>query len=115
MEWSTFENSPAGRVVPALGGHRAFVPHPLPPPVELTLFRTAQEGLTNIRKHAQATQVTVALDYAETAVQLTIQDNGVGAAELDESGFGLVGLRERVALLGGQVQITTGAGQGFTL
>jgi len=90
-------------------------PHPLPPPVELTLFRTVQEGLTNIRKHAQATQVTVALDYAETAVQLTIQDNGVGVAELDESGFGLVGLRERVALLGGQVQITTGAGQGFTL
>lgn len=90
-------------------------PRPLPPPVELTLFRTAQEGLTNIRKHAQATQVTVDLNYADAAVQLTIQDNGVGADDLDESGFGLVGLRERVALLGGEVQITTSTGQGFTL
>ncbi len=90
-------------------------PRPLAPQAELALYRTAQEGLTNVRKHAHATQVGLVLDYSDDArVRLSVQDNGVGTAGLD-SGFGLIGVRERVQLLGGCVNIHTAADQGFQL
>ncbi len=88
---------------------------PLPPQVELTLYRAAQEGLTNVRKHANASSAGVALDYRDDGtVQLTVQDNGVGAGD-PSGGFGLLGVRERVQLLGGRVHIRTAPGEGFTL
>jgi signal transduction histidine kinase len=69
--------------------------------IEMALYRTAQEGLTNIRKHAQATQATLKLSYAhENRVVLTLQDNGVGSDKQD-SGFGLIGIRERVNMFNG--------------
>ncbi|MDA8216501.1 MAG: sensor histidine kinase [Dehalococcoidales bacterium] len=89
-------------------------PRPLPPPVELTLYRTAQEGLTNVRKHARATRATLTVDYRDGAVRLVVEDDGVGAEKAD-GGFGLLGLRERVHLLGGSVQVRTVPGRGFTL
>jgi len=89
-------------------------PHPLPMPAKQALFRAAQEGLTNARKHAQASQATVTLDYGDTVVRLTVQDDGLGAERTD-GGFGLVGVRERVQLLGGQVKVRTAPGEGFTL
>jgi signal transduction histidine kinase len=83
--------------------------------IEMALYRTAQEGLTNMRKHAQATQATLVLSYAhENRVALTLQDNGVGSEKQDE-GFGLIGIRERVHLLGGSLTIRTAPNQGFVL
>jgi two-component system, NarL family, sensor histidine kinase UhpB len=82
---------------------------------ELTLYRTAQEALTNVGKHSYATRVSLTLDYHEEQnVRLQITDDGRGSAGVPE-GFGLLGARERVHLLGGTMCIHTGAGQGFTL
>lgn len=88
---------------------------PLPPQAELTLYRAAQEGLTNVRKHAHVSSASVRLDYrGDGSVRLTVQDDGVGSDEAS-GGFGLLGVRERVQLLGGKVDIRTAPGQGFTL
>jgi signal transduction histidine kinase len=89
-------------------------PRKLSPPAELTLYRAAQEGLTNVRKHSQAESATVTLDYSGETVRLVVHDDGVGASG-SEKGFGLVGIHERVQVLGGEVRIDTAANQGFTL
>jgi signal transduction histidine kinase len=82
---------------------------------DLTLYRAAQEALTNVRKHARASRADLTLDYAAgDRVRLVVQDNGVGSAAPD-GGFGLLGLRERAQLVGGTVQIHTEPGQGFRL
>ena len=90
-------------------------PHSLPADTELTLYRVAQEGLTNIRKHAQAQQATVGLTYQPHQVQLAITDDGIGTAEPQPNGFGLIGIHERISQLGGTVQIDTAVQQGFSL
>ena len=82
--------------------------------VEFTLFRISQEGLTNVRKHAQASRVEVCLEYLEHSVRISIQDDGSGASQTG-AGFGLMGLRERLALLGGNLTLTTSPGKGFLL
>jgi signal transduction histidine kinase len=89
-------------------------PRPLEHKVALALYRTAQEGLTNVRRHARASRVDVLLDYRPDQVRLEVQDNGVGAAET-AGGFGLLGIRERMQLLGGSLEIDTGVGKGFCL
>ncbi len=91
-------------------------PRPLAPAVEHALFRAAQEGLTNIRKHARATNAVVRLDFREPSrVRLELADNGVGANGTHGAGFGLTGLRERIELLGGRVESGDRAGGGFAL
>lgn len=75
----------------------------LPPQVEMTLYRAAQEGLTNVRKHAMATQAGVLVAFEEGCVRLSIRDDGDAGDETEGDGFGLMGLRERAALLGGSV------------
>ncbi|ONI84689.1 two-component sensor histidine kinase [Saccharothrix sp. ALI-22-I] len=83
--------------------------------VEESLFRAAQEGLTNVRKHADATAATVVLDYGSVdLVRLEVRDDGRGLLEDPGNGFGLVGLRERVTGLGGHVSVDS-AGHGLTL
>ncbi|MFQ5398266.1 MAG: sensor histidine kinase [Anaerolineae bacterium] len=87
---------------------------------KLTLYRVAQEGLTNVCKHAHASRVDVTLDYGEAdKVRLVVADNGVGmAVPADTSysnGFGLIGMRERVRMLGGDLEIETAPGKGFQL
>lgn len=82
--------------------------------VELTLYRVAQEGLTNVRKHAQAGRVEVTLAYDNDKVGLSIGDDGQGMGETS-NGYGLLGLRERVQLVGGRINIRTAPGQGFRL
>lgn len=90
-------------------------PRLLDPRVNLTLYRVVQEGLTNARKHARASRADILLDFRQdTAVSLTIRDNGIGAAQTD-GGFGLLGLQERVNLLGGEMAVATAVRQGFTL
>lgn len=82
-----------------------------PEPIELSIFRIVQEGLNNIWKHARATQVHIALVYASRRMlRVTISDDGVGLPEgfdlaaLSNSGhFGLLGISERVALMGGRL------------
>ncbi|MBM4422085.1 MAG: sensor histidine kinase [Chloroflexi bacterium] len=87
----------------------------LAPQAELTLYRAAQEGLTNVRKHAHASFVSVTLDYDDPArVRLTVKDNGGGGGNAN-GGFGLIGVRERAQLLGGQMKMDTGMGEGFAL
>lgn len=80
---------------------------PLTMEIQHTLYRVAQESLTNVRKHAQATKVLVRLRYEQETVELLVRDNGKGQEQEGKEqltgGFGLVGLRERVELLGGQV------------
>ncbi len=89
-------------------------PRPLPPPVEQCLYRAAQEGLTNARKHAAAGRANLALAYGDGTVGLEVRDDGRGAARTD-GGFGLVGLRERVHLLGGTLRVETAPGRGLRL
>ncbi len=90
-------------------------PHHLASNEELALYRVAQEGLTNIRKHARASRADLLLDYTDpTKACLSIVDNGLGAEETS-NGFGLLGVRERVHLLGGQVTVKTAVNQGFSL
>ena len=90
-------------------------PRPLAQPVRLALFRTAQEALTNVGKHAQAGHVEVQLDYrAPSAVRLSIEDDGLGTCDTCE-GFGLIGVRERVQVLGGTLRIASRQAQGFRL
>jgi signal transduction histidine kinase len=89
-------------------------PRALENKVALALYRAAQEGLTNVRRHARASRVDVLLDYQPTEVRLQVKDNGVGAEETNR-GFGLLGIRERMQLLGGSLEISTGVGKGFCL
>ncbi|MFD1147601.1 sensor histidine kinase [Saccharothrix hoggarensis] len=117
----------------------------VPVDVEESLFRAAQEGLTNIRKHADASAAAVVLDYSDAdVVRLEVRDDGHGLPEdhalltagdgadgsgaaggddtasrdgavVGRGGFGLVGLRERVNGLGGRVRVDSAAGRGVTL
>ena len=90
-------------------------PRSLPPQVHLTLYRTAQESLNNIRKHANAQHVEMVLDYTDPAwITLSVQDDGEGTDHF-QGGFGLLGLQERANLLGGRVQMLSQTGQGFHL
>jgi len=88
---------------------------PLTPQANLTLYRAAQEALTNVGKHAHATSVDLHLDYRdEDSVHLSVKDDGVGS-DNSEGGFGLLGVRERVQQLSGEVRVRTGSGKGFAL
>lgn len=92
-------------------------PRPLDPRAELTFYRAAQEGLTNVRKHARASRVDLTLDYGNpVAVALVVRDNGIGVAQDDRPpGFGLLGLEERARQLGGRVAVETIPGGGYSL
>jgi signal transduction histidine kinase len=87
-------------------------------PMELSLFRIAQEALNNVRKHSQATEVQVSLTTGRGKVQLRIADNGVGFAipasdSLASQGkFGLIGMAERARLAGGSLHVESAAGKG---
>jgi signal transduction histidine kinase len=88
----------------------------LPSAIEHALYRAAQEGLTNIRKHATATAAEIALDFrAEDRVSLAVLDNGRGINGGAGSGFGLLGIRERIEVLGGRVESGNRSTGGFSL
>ncbi len=87
----------------------------LPDPYATAVFRVLQESLTNIAKHAAATQVEATLERAQDAVVLTVRDNGQGfvpSAPRKHGSYGLVGLRERAYLLGGDIRIESAPGAG---
>ncbi len=89
----------------------------LPPETEESLYRAAQEGLTNVHKHAQATKAELTLDYSEPAtVRLEVRDDGTGHDPSDpKNGYGLLGVRERAANVGGLMSVESAPGQGSTL
>ncbi len=90
-------------------------PRPLTPNTTLALYRIVQEALTNIRRHSNATTAEVRLNYeSSNQVQIEVSDNGKGAADT-QNGFGLMGIRERVHILEGNMQIETQPNGGFTL
>ena len=75
--------------------------HALDSDARLTLFRTAQEALTNVRKHAHADRVELHLDYEHDGARLSVEDFGAPGGEGNGNGYGLTGMRERAELLGG--------------
>lgn len=80
---------------------------PLPAAVQLTIFRVVQEAITNVIRHAAASRVLVEIEYRLGGVTVRVADDGVGAEAPGESGFGLVGMKERVEAMGGR--LATGA------
>ncbi|WP_026423383.1 sensor histidine kinase [Actinokineospora inagensis] len=87
---------------------------PLDQAAVTTLYRAAQEALTNASRHSGATRVTVTLRFTAAEVCLTVRDNGRGFTS-PAPGFGLVGLRERAAIVGGVVAVDSAPGAGTTV
>ena len=98
-------------------------PQPLAAQSEIALLRAAQEGMANIRKHAQASEVVLTLSYWDNRVILDVRDNGRGfdvsaaagkRAEI-RGGLGLRGLKARLAVLGGGLEVESAPGDGTVL
>jgi signal transduction histidine kinase len=90
----------------------------LHPDASIALFRIFQESLTNIMKHAQASEVQILIQNSPQAIELTISDNGLGfshEARLKPRSFGLRGIQERVAHFGGEVSFSSAPEQGTTV
>jgi signal transduction histidine kinase len=90
-------------------------PFPLPRAIDLSAYRIVQEGLTNALKHARATNVDVTVRYRLDELQVEVRDNGEGSSTSDGLGHGLVGVRERVRIYGGEMTTGTATGGGFIL
>ena len=97
--------------------HSALGETRLPGEVETTLYRVVQESLTNIVKHASADSVSVSLSRREAGVAAVIEDDGAGFDQrsVREDGVGLLGMRERLALLDGRLEIESRPGAGTTI
>lgn len=91
------------------------VPADLPPAIGLTAYRIVQEALTNALKHAGSAPVQVCLSRTGAGLQVAVRDSGRGAAGTTGSGHGLIGMRERVALFGGSLEVDTAPGAGFAV
>jgi signal transduction histidine kinase len=91
---------------------------PLPAALDLTAYRIVQEAITNALKHAHASRLEVRVAYLSDALELTIRDNGEGGSEeavRASTGHGLIGMRERVALFGGELEAGSSDVGGFTV
>ncbi|BDG07389.1 histidine kinase [Anaeromyxobacter paludicola] len=94
----------------------------LPPEMETALFRVCQEALNNVARHAQAEKVLVQLEQQGDVLRIEIEDDGrgfdlasAGGASGGRPHFGLMGIRERVEILGGKLQVDSAPGQGTRL
>jgi two-component system, NarL family, sensor histidine kinase DevS len=89
----------------------------LPPEVETALYRIAQEALTNVAKHADAEHVSLIVTRRDGSVTVVVEDDGrgFGAVGGESGGLGLVGMKERVGLLGGRLAIESTEGSGTTI
>ncbi len=116
VEWLTEDLSASSSIqarLDVVGDRR------LEPEVELSLFRIAQEALSNVRRHSRASQVVVRLAFSEQRVRLQVRDDGIGfvpgerPADLSSArGLGLRGMRERAELIGGRFSVTSAPGKG---
>ena len=115
LQWLTQTFAERTRLPVALQGQLRA---PLPAAVDMVAYRTVQEGLTNVLKHAAASQVRIEVSDLEDCLTLEITDNGRGASPDDLAklqSFGLLGLKERAHHVGGWLDVVTGEGQGMTL
>lgn len=91
----------------------------LPPAIETTLFRVIQEAITNITRHSHATVLDIEIEAKDSAIIGTIKDDGIGfdveMALASGKSFGLRGMRERVVIVGGELEIESKVGQGTRL
>ena len=90
-------------------------PFPLPQSIDLSAYRIVQEALTNTLKHAHASHADVTIHYSPDEVRIEVRDDGRGAVEANGHGHGLIGIRERVKLYGGDMTAGTANGGGFIL
>jgi signal transduction histidine kinase len=90
-------------------------PVQLPAGVDLTAYRLVQEGLTNALEHARADRAEVVVRYREGQIELTVSDDGGGDGGGESGGHGLLGLRERVSVYGGELEAGPRAGGGYRL
>jgi signal transduction histidine kinase len=90
-------------------------PVALPAGIDLTAYRLVQEGLTNAIKHANANRAEVIVHYANGGIEVMISDDGKGVGNGDGGGHGLVGMRERVSVYGGELDAGPQAGGGYRL
>jgi signal transduction histidine kinase len=90
-------------------------PFPLPRTIDLSAYRIVQEGLTNALKHARASQADVTFRYGSDELRIEVRDNGEGLAKSDGLGHGLVGIRERVKIYGGEMTAGAVPEGGFVL
>ena len=90
-------------------------PAALPRGIDLSAYRIVQEGLTNALKHARASKADVTVRYRPDELQIEVRDNGEGSSTSNGLGHGLVGVRERVKIYGGQMSAGSANGSGFIL
>ena len=90
-------------------------PFPLPRSIDLSAYRIVQEGLTNALKHAHASNAFVTFHYAPDELQIEVRDDGEGRSTNDGLGHGLVGIRERVKIYGGEMTAGAAPEGGFVL
>jgi signal transduction histidine kinase len=90
-------------------------PFPLPRAIDLSAYRIVQEGLTNALKHAHASHVDVTFHYGPDELQIEVRDDGKARSTSDGLGHGLVGMRERVKIYGGEMTAGTAPEGGFVL
>jgi len=90
-------------------------PVPLPRGIDLSAYRIVQEGLTNALKHAGASDAEVTFRYRPDELEIEVRDNGLGTNTTDGLGHGLVGVRERVKIYGGEMSAGAANGGGFVL
>jgi signal transduction histidine kinase len=92
------------------------IPTSMPRGVDLTAYRIVQEGLTNVLKHSKPTSVQVKIRVLERAVEVEVEDDGIpNHGSLGTHGHGLIGMRERVAIYGGELDAGPAPGRGFRL
>ena len=95
--------------------HLEGQPYPLPRGLDLSAYRIVQEGLTNALKHAHASDADVIVRYFPDEVEIEVRDNGNGLVTSDGLGHGLVGIRERVKIYGGEMSARAEPEGGFVL
>ena len=101
-----------GVIVTVQGPERLVLPRDL----EVVVLRCAQEALANARKHARASRIEVGLVAGDGAVRVTVTDDGIGFDPADApDGFGLPGMRDRLAIVGGSLTVTSAPGEGTQL
>ncbi len=88
---------------------------PLPRAVDLSAYRIIQEALTNVLKHARASTAVVTIRYDAETLEVAVRDDGVGSQGVDVVGHGLVGIRERVNIYGGEISTENVPGGGFVV
>lgn len=87
----------------------------LPPGIELSAFRIVQEALTNALRHAGPTRAHVVLRYRPDALEVEVADDGAGTGDAAVSGYGLIGMRERVSVYGGELEVGRRPEGGYAL